>query len=72
MADLVTLQTRRDALAESRASGILSAEYDGRRITYKSDADMARAIADLDAQIAAATPVASRNPSARTLIFRPE
>lgn len=53
MADVATLQARLDALEASRATGELSVEYAGRSVTYKSDAQMAAAIADLKRQIAA-------------------
>jgi roadblock/LC7 domain-containing protein len=72
MADLATLQARREALAELRSNGILTAETDGRKVTYRSDADMARAIADLDAQIAAASPSTASTVRARYLVFSPE
>ena len=54
MADLATLLARLDELEMARASGILTTEYDGRRVTFKSDADQAAAIAYLKRQIASA------------------
>jgi hypothetical protein len=54
MADLATLQTRLDALCEARASGVLTVEVDGQRITYRSDPELAAAIADIERRIAAA------------------
>lgn len=53
MADLATLLGRLDALDKARASGILTTEYDGHRVTFKSDADLAAAIAYIKRQIAA-------------------
>lgn len=49
------LQARLDTLQKHRAGGALSLEVGGKRITYKSDADMASAAADLERQIAALT-----------------
>ncbi|HWB49144.1 MAG TPA: hypothetical protein VG651_08540 [Stellaceae bacterium] len=47
------LTTLRDALVKARASGVLSVrDSDGSEITYKTDAQMAAAIAALNAQIA--------------------
>ncbi len=43
----------RDSLEEARATGILTVEYDGRRVTYRTDADLAAGIVALNAQIAA-------------------
>ena len=48
------LQARLDALRATRATGQLKVEYADRRITYKSDAEMAAAIHDLERQIATA------------------
>lgn len=55
MAELSTLQTQRDRLAEIRAKGLLSYRIGDREMRYKSDAELAAAIADLDRQIAAAS-----------------
>jgi hypothetical protein len=52
MADMATLTALRDKLEAARASGVLTVESDGDRVTYKSDADMAAALASLNAQIA--------------------
>jgi hypothetical protein len=51
VADLATLSAWRDDLEEKIARGVLTGEYDGRRITYQSTADMQRALAGLNAQI---------------------
>lgn len=55
MADLSQMIAWRDALAAARYRGVRTVEYDGRRITYASDAEMAAALAELSRQIAAAT-----------------
>ncbi len=54
MADLAELETMREALLAARFAGVRTVEYEGRRITYASDAEMAAALADLDRRIAAA------------------
>lgn len=56
----------RDELIRARARGIRTLEYDGKRITYTSDAEMAAAIADLDRRITNAT---ARGASPRTVSF---
>ena len=38
----------------ARYWGVRTVEYDGKRVTYASDAEMAAALADLDRKIAAA------------------
>ncbi|MCV2449375.1 phage head-tail joining protein [Paracoccus sp. DMF] len=43
------------ALQEARFSGLRSVSYDGKTLTYGSDAELAAAIADLEARIARAT-----------------
>lgn len=43
---------QRDALLAARFAGIRTVEYDGRRVTYASDAEMASAITDLERRIA--------------------
>ena len=46
------LEARLDALQATRATGTLVVRYaDGKSVTYKSDAEMAAAIADLRQQI---------------------
>ncbi len=55
MADLAQLTAWRDALMEARYKGVRTVEYDGKRVTYATDAEMAAAIADLDRRVAAAT-----------------
>lgn len=48
------LERLRDALVRARARGVRSTMYDGRRVEYATDAEMAAAIADLDRRLAAA------------------
>jgi hypothetical protein len=48
------LVTQRDALLAARYRGVRTVEYDGKRITYASDAEMAAALADLEKRIASA------------------
>ena len=59
MADLATLTARLDALRASRATGVLTVRLasDGveQMTTFKSDAEMASAIAALESEIAAAS-----------------
>lgn len=51
--DLTTLLARRDELARIRGKGVRAYEIAGRRLEYRSDAELAAAIADLDRRIAA-------------------
>ena len=53
MTTLAELQTRREALAASRASGVARVSYDGKTVEYRSLAEIDRAIDVLDRQIAA-------------------
>jgi len=55
MADLAQMTAWRDALLRARYAGIRTVEYDGKRITYGSDAEMATALSDLERRIAAQT-----------------
>ena len=52
MATITELQTRRDALAASRASGVARVSYDGKTVEYRSLAEIDRAIDVLDREIA--------------------
>ncbi len=52
MPTLTELQTRRDALAASRASGVARVSYDGKTVEYRSLAEIDRAIDVLDREIA--------------------
>jgi len=49
------LETMRDALIRARAKGAREIQMNGERVRYGSDAEMAAAIADLDARIRAAS-----------------
>ena len=51
---LEELSTQREALLAARYRGVRTVEYDGKRITYASDAEMAAALADLEKRIAQA------------------
>jgi hypothetical protein len=55
ISDLAQLTAWRDALMEARYKGVRTVEYDGKRVTYATDAEMAAALADLERRIAAAT-----------------
>ena len=46
---LEEMTTHRDALLAARFRGVRMVEFDGRRVTYASDAEMANAITDLSA-----------------------
>lgn len=54
MTDLAQLNAWRDALMAARYRGVRTVEYDGKRITYATDGEMAAALADIDRKIAAA------------------
>jgi hypothetical protein len=51
MADLAQLTAWRDALMAARYQGIRTVEYDGKRVTYATDAEMAAALGDLNRQM---------------------
>lgn len=53
MADLAQLTAWRDALMAARYQGVRTVEYDGKRVTYATDAEMAAALGDLKRQISA-------------------
>ena len=52
--DPTELETLRDALIRARASGVRVTQFEGKRIDYSTDAEMAKAIADLEGRIARA------------------
>ena len=54
---LVEMQALLAALLGMRFGGVRSITYDGRQITYGSDAELATAIFDLERRIAAADTV---------------
>jgi len=53
MADIAQMTAWRDALLKARYAGVRTVEYDGRRVAYATDAEMANALADLERRIAA-------------------
>lgn len=53
--DIDRMRALLGALLEARYAGLRSLSYDGRTLTYGSDAELATAIADLEVRIAAAT-----------------
>ena len=52
MATIAELNTRREALAASRSSGVARVSYDGKTVEYRSLAEIERAIEQLDREIA--------------------
>jgi len=50
--DIDRMRTLLSALQEARYAGVRSVSYDGRTVTYGSDAEMAAAITDLEGRIA--------------------
>lgn len=52
MATPAELTARLDKLRRLRAKGVQTVRIDGEEVTYKTDAQMASAIADLERQIA--------------------
>ena len=58
---LVEMQALLAALLGMRFGGVRSISYDGRQITYGSDAELATAIFDLERRIAAADTTAARS-----------
>ncbi len=57
---LAELQALLAALLGMRFGGVRSITYDGRQISYGSDAELATAIFDLERRIAAADPALAR------------
>lgn len=53
MPDLVTLQQQLNTLRAARAKGVQTLSVGGETVTYKTDAQMAETIADLEQRIAA-------------------
>ncbi|WP_347268095.1 hypothetical protein [Paracoccus sp. (in: a-proteobacteria)] len=53
--DLELMRALLAALQEARYAGVRSVSYDGKTITYGSDAELANAISDLETRIAATT-----------------
>jgi len=56
MADLAQITHWRGAMMAARYKGIRIVEYDGKRGTYASDAEMAAALGDLNRQVAGIGP----------------
>jgi hypothetical protein len=54
MADIIDLESMREALLNAHLDGLRTVEQEGRRITYATDAEIAAALADLDRRIGAA------------------
>jgi len=52
MTDTAQFTQWRDALMAARYQGVRTVEYDGKRITYATDTEMAIALADLERRIA--------------------
>ena len=52
MLTLSDLKTAKDELVRAKTSGVRTARFGDDEVTYKSDAEMAAALASLDAQIA--------------------
>ena len=53
--DLERMRALLAALQEARYAGVRAVSYDGKSITYGSDAELANAIADLETRIVTAT-----------------
>lgn len=51
---LEELTAQREALLKARFRGVRTVEYDGKRVTYASDAELAAAITDVERRIASA------------------
>ena len=58
--DLDKMQALLTALQEARYAGLRSVSYDGKTVTYGSDAELAAAIRDLEARIASTSGTARR------------
>jgi hypothetical protein len=56
MPSVAELEAMRDALIAMRAAGVRTAYVTGAKVEYGSDADLARALADIEARIARASP----------------
>jgi hypothetical protein len=53
MATVAELEARLEALKAQRASAVARVSYDGRSVEYRGTAEIARAIADLERELAA-------------------
>ena len=54
------LKSRHSALLAARYSGTRSVSYDGKSVTYGSDAELAAAVSDIERRIAALAKPGSR------------
>ena len=54
------MTAQRDALLAARWRGVRTVEFEGRRVSYATDAEMAAAIADLERRMAQAKAGARR------------
>ena len=66
MATVEELTAQLEKLRAVRAKGVSEAESDGERVRFRSDAELAAAIADLERQIASTT---ARSPVVRVTIL---
>jgi hypothetical protein len=57
MADTDQLLAWREALLRARYAGTRIVEYDGRKVEYRSDSEMASAMADLERRLGTGTRV---------------
>ena len=64
--DLAELETMRDTLLRTRARGARVAQIGGERVEYQTDAELAAAIADLEARIRRASATPARSVAFRT------
>ena len=55
MATVAEMQTQLDVLRKARASGVRKTEYGEKSVEYKSDEEMAAAIADIERRITGAS-----------------
>lgn len=53
MADLLTLKSQLATLQDVRAKGVLKVRMNDEEVTYRTDAELAAAISDLERRIAA-------------------
>jgi hypothetical protein len=67
MSDLAQLTSRLEALRAARASGLRKIKHGEREVEYRSDSELAAAIADLERQVSALTA-----PRIKTVVFTPK
>jgi hypothetical protein len=56
MPSVAELEAMRDRLLAMRAAGVRVARFLGQSVEYQTDADLARALADIETRIARASP----------------